>query len=78
MVDKKACQQLYRELKNDINDLESSSFRGLWFSRIEQLKDAGCFWHFMVLKRKARDYEKGKGDNPSSYHSLWRDNFSDK
>lgn len=63
MVNKKeTCQKLYKELKKDIADLDSVSFRGLWFSRVEKLKEEGCFWHFMVLKRKGNDYLRRKGD----------------
>jgi len=62
MTDKIKCQKLYRELKRDIEDLDSVTFRSHWFSRIELLKESGCWWHYAVLKRKGRDYLKGKGD----------------
>jgi len=70
MTDKKKCQKLYRELKADMPDLDSVNFRSLWFSRLNLLKESGCWWHYSVLLRKGRDYLKGKGDNPSSWYSL--------
>jgi len=66
MVDKEECKRLYRELKEDIADLESDNFRKLWFERLDILKKAGCWWHYAVLKRKARDYMRGKGE----YHHI--------
>lgn len=59
MNDKKEkCQELYRKLKNDMGDLESITFRCLWFERVQQLKEAGCWWHYSVLMRKAKDFKK--------------------
>jgi len=66
MVDKERCRRLYRELKEDIADLESDNFRKLWFERLDILKKAGCWWHYAVLKRKAREYIQGKGEYPLS------------
>jgi hypothetical protein len=62
MNKKEHCQKLYRELKSDFGDLDSAAFRGHWFSRAQQLKEAGCWWHYSVLKRKAKDYLAKKGD----------------
>jgi len=66
MVNKDKCRKLYRELKKDIADLESVNFRELWFDRLEILKKNGCWWHYSVLKRKAKDYMQGKGE----YHHI--------
>ena len=71
MVNKEECKKLYRSLKNDIEDLESSNFRGLWFERVHRLKENGCWWHYSILMRKGREYLEGKGDYPSSLHSLF-------
>ncbi len=64
MVDKEACKKLYRELKADIEDLDSVTFGPLWLSRAELLKSSGCWWHYKLLIRKGRDYLKGIGDYP--------------
>lgn len=58
MVNKEECKALYRELKMDFGDLDSLNFRVLWFERAYRLKERGCFWHYSVLMRKAKDYKK--------------------
>lgn len=47
-------------MKEDIGDLESDNFRKLWLDKLKMLKDEGCWWHYMVLKRKAKEYIRRK------------------
>jgi len=56
MVDKENCKKLYEELLRDIGDLESSSFRALWLARLDHLKEVGCWWGYMVLKKRSKTY----------------------
>lgn len=62
MPNKNECQALYRELKRDFGDLNSASFKKHWLSRAYRLKELGCWFHYMILKRKAREYLNGEGD----------------
>ncbi|HJH28050.1 MAG TPA: hypothetical protein C5S37_15100 [Methanophagales archaeon] len=49
MVNKEACQKLYREFKEDMPDLESQSFRNHWFERANRLRELGCWYHYEIL-----------------------------
>ena len=55
MPDKEECKQLFEALVADIDDLESINFKAHWFFRAGLLRGNGCWWHYMVLMRKARD-----------------------
>lgn len=61
---KERCRTLYLALKNDFSDLESENFREHWFNRARHLKELGCWFHYNILVRKARDYVNHKGDYP--------------
>lgn len=63
MINKEECKRVYRELKDNISDLESSTFRALWFSRLEHLKELGCWWHYAVLKKQATHYNSLKNQS---------------
>jgi hypothetical protein len=58
MVDKEECKRLYAELLRDIGDLESVSFRENWLSRLDHLRELGCWWHYSLLRRRATLYPK--------------------
>ena len=61
--DKKSeCKELYRQLKDDMRDLDSVNFRPHWFERAKVLQERGCWYHYNILIRKARDYLAHKGD----------------
>jgi len=59
---KEQCSSLYRELKRDLTDLASVDFRPHWFYRAACLKAAGCWWHYKIILRKAREYLSEQGD----------------
>lgn len=61
---KERCRALYLALKSDFSDLESENFRENWFIRARHLKELGCWLHYNILIRKARDYVNHKGDYP--------------
>ena len=73
MVDKERCKVLYAELKRDIQDLESVFFREAWQEKLMDLKHAGCWWHYMLMLKKSRDYNAGKGDYPLGYNAVLRE-----
>ena len=56
MVDKSKCKLLFEELMSDLPDLDSATFRGLWYSRLEHLKELGCWYGYMIQKRQSRLY----------------------
>ena len=55
------CNKLYRNLKGDMEDLNTDNFRELWFERVEKLRDLGCLKLFEKLKREGMDYLKHIG-----------------
>jgi len=68
---KERCKRLYAELKRDLTDLDSVDFRAHWYHRAACLKEAGCWWHYNVITRKAREYLAEQGDY-WGYSSLLR------
>ena len=73
MANKERCKELYGELKADIADLESVNFREAWYLKLRLLQEEGCWWHFMVMLKKSKDYNCGKGDYPCGYDFVLRE-----
>lgn len=64
MIDKEQCKRLYADLKRDLPDLDSITFRGHWYYRAECMKDAGCWRGYSRIIKEAKKYLAGEGEYP--------------
>ena len=59
MIDKKKCIELYRDLKDDLCwTVNDNIRREMWFQRTKELLEIGGWYHYKVLLRKQKEYEK--------------------
>ena len=59
MVDKKKCIELYQDLKDDLCWTISDNIRReMWFLRSKELQKCSCWYHYKILMRKQKEYEK--------------------
>lgn len=71
----KECAEGYERLLNDIEDLESETFREHWYYRARQYRiETGCFVHYYRLMETASQYlSQSTLDKNLGIHAMYRD-----
>jgi len=61
----RTCEEKFQMLREQMIDLESETFREIWFSQIRQLRQQGCWRQASELTKMQRAYDEGRGLNPA-------------
>ena len=58
------CEMKFQTLLGQIDDIESETYRSIWFIRVRALRRDGCWKHASELIKIARSHDLGKELNP--------------
>jgi len=58
------CEMKFQILLNELEDIESDTYRDIWFTRLRSLRHDGCWKHASELTKIARNHDLGKELNP--------------
>ena len=63
----KDCQEGFRSLVDCVEDLDSPTFRDIWFQCARQLRQKGCWRECSNLMKVAHSHDVGLNVNPKSF-----------